>query len=225
MLFIHIAAGSVLLLFGFVALSVMKGQYKHRLSGNLFFISLLFMTGSAALLTDDPKMALLTLYYGATAWAVIIRKENSTGIFEILAMIAIALVSVRLFHFAFTATDLHPTFKFILLAHASVAALAVLLDLNMIIRGGLSGKHRIVRHAWRTCFALLGAVMSFSSNTSEYWPRFIDSNALIYLMLFVLFYWLIRVLFTSWYNQIIQSVGDSLLARKLLEAKQSLNGK
>lgn len=214
MLTFHIIAGSFLLLFGIGALSFSKGGPKHRFAGNGFFISLQLMAVSAMFLTDDPTMPILSIYYAATAWAVVLRKENSTGIFEIIAMIVIAVLSVRLFHFVIT-SSLPPTYQFIFYAHATIAALAALLDLNMILRGGLCGKHRMVRHAWRTCFALLGAVMSFSANTSDHWPEFINSNALIYLTIAVLFFWTLRVLFTKWYDKSVNSAGSNMLVEML----------
>lgn len=217
MLTIHIFAGSFLLLFGIAALSLKKGLTKHRLSGNLFFMCLLVLTITAMFISDDPTMPLLTLYYGSTAWAIVLRKENSTGIFEILAMLVIVFVSAKLFYFVFTATDLNPTFKFIFLIHATVAALSAFLDLNMIIRGGLAGKHRMARHAWRTCYALLGAVMSFSANTSDYWPDFINSNILIYLTIAVLFYWLIRILFTKFHIKLAKTLSRSLLIKTVFD--------
>ena len=33
----------------------------------------------------------------------------------------------------------------------SFVAMAALLDLNMIMRGGFKGAHRIARHLWRMC--------------------------------------------------------------------------
>lgn len=220
MLTFHIISGSFLLVFGFGALSFTKGSVKHRWSGNLFFLSMLLMTASAALLKGGATMALLTFYYGATAWAVVLRKENSTGIFEIGAMLLIAYVSFDLFYFVFTATDIPTTFRVIFTIHAVIAAMAAVLDLKMIIHGGLSGKHRIARHTWRTCYALLGAIMSFSANTSNSWPEYINSNILIYLMIGILLYWLIKVLFTTWYRQLKLSVGSSVLA-KLFRGKNN----
>ena len=43
----------------------------------------------------------------------------------------------------------------------SIAALAAMLDFNMIARGGIEGAHRIARHLWRMCFAMTGAMASF----------------------------------------------------------------
>lgn len=201
MLIIHIIAGSFLLLFGLGALIFSKGQSKHRLAGNLFFLSLLVMVLSVPNLLDDPVMAILSAYYGTTAWAIVLRKENSTGIFEILAMISITIVSLLLFNVVLTSTSLPPIFKYILSTWAVVTALSAMLDLNMILRGGLSGKHRIARHAWRACCALLGAVMSFSINTDEYWPDFVNNNILIYLTIGILVFWVFRILATQWFDK------------------------
>ncbi|KZN63142.1 hypothetical protein [Pseudoalteromonas luteoviolacea] len=222
MLTLHIIAGSLLLLFGMGALSFAKGKTKHRWSGSLFFLTMLVMAGTAALLNGGATMAMLTFYYGVTAWAVVLRKENTVGLFDILSMCLITYVSISLFYFVSTA-DIPDTFKMILTIHASVAAMSACLDLKMIINGGISGKHRIVRHTWRACYAMLGAVMSFSANTSDSWPDFIDSNALIYLMIGILFYWLLRVLFTGWYHQLTHTLGKSLLARKFVDARRLLN--
>ena len=208
MLTFHIIAGSFLLLFGIGALCFSKGQSKHRVAGNLFFVSLLAMVFSVPNLLENPVMAILSAYYGTTAWAIVLRKEKSTGFFEIVAMIAI--ISVILFNVVLTSASLSPTFKFILSAWAVVAALSALLDLNMILRGGLSGKHRIARHAWRTCCALLGAVMSFSANTYEYWPDFVNNNILIYLTIGVLVFWVFRILLTKWFEKSINTFRSNM---------------
>ncbi|MCG7551442.1 hypothetical protein [Pseudoalteromonas sp. Of7M-16] len=222
MLTVHIMAGSFLLLFGIGALSFTKGKLWHRWSGNLFFLAMIIMTVTAAFFNGGLTMSMLTFYYGVTAWAIVLRKEQSTGIFDVLAMCLILYVSLDLFYFVYTATELSNTFKTIFTIHASVALMAACLDLKMILGGGLSGKHRIARHTWRACFALLGAVMSFSANTSDRWPDFIDSNALIYLMIGVLFYWLIRVLFTGWHNRLKDTLGTSVLAKRLLVLKRTV---
>jgi hypothetical protein len=206
----HIIAGSFLLLFGIGALCFSKGQSKHRVAGNLFFVSLLAMVLSVPNLLEDPVMAILSAYYGTTAWAIVLRKEKSTGFFEIVAMISIAIISVILFNVVLTSTSLTPTFKFILSAWAIVTALSALLDFNMILRGGLSGKHRIARHAWRTCCALLGAVMSFSVNTDEYWPDFVNSNIFIYLTIGVLVFWVFRILLTKWFEKSINTFRSNM---------------
>jgi hypothetical protein len=44
---------------------------------------------------------------------------------------------------------------------ASVAFLSAAGDVRMLVRGGVFGAHRIVRHLWRMCFALFIAAASF----------------------------------------------------------------
>ena len=201
MLILHIVAGAFVLLCGLGALCSSKGQRLHRLSGNTFFLSMLLLGGTAMFLDDDPTMAVLAIYFTTTAWAIVMRKENTTGWLEIVAMIAIAVVSASLFYNATTSTSLNPTYRSIFYVYASIAGFAAILDVNMIIRGGLAGKHRLARHAWRICFALLGAVMSFTANTVEYWPDFINSWALVCLTIAVMFFWVIRILFTKWFDK------------------------
>jgi hypothetical protein len=215
MLTLHIIAGSLVLLFGISALCFSKGQSKHRIAGNLFILSLLTMVVSVPNLLEDPVMAILSAYYGTTAWAIVLRKEKSTGLFEIVSMISITIVSIILFNVVLTSTSLPPIYKIILSIWAVVTAFSAILDLNMILRGGLSGKHRIARHAWRTCCAFLGVVMSFSVNTDKYWPDFINNNTLIYIAICVLFFWVFRILATKWFDKSAKTFSNSMSIKML----------
>jgi len=154
--------------------------------------------GTAAIIADDPTIAFTSIYFASTAWIVTLRIEKKTGIFEIIALLAISLLCTRYFYVAVTS---EPGFMVTMYyIFGSVALIAALLDLNMIIRGGLSGKHRIARHLWRMCYALLGAVLSFVANASDYWSEYFAEDLPIYLMIVILFYWLIKVLFTKWFD-------------------------
>jgi hypothetical protein len=83
----------------------------------------------------------------------------------------------------------------------SVSLLAAILDLNMIIRGGLSGAPRIARHLWRMCYALSGTVLSFAANTADTWPEFINPYAPNLVLIALIIFWLIRVFFTKWLDK------------------------
>ncbi len=198
MLAFHIFAGSIVLLFGTLALSLRKGARLHRLFGGLFFIFMILLTSSAAFIADDPSIAISSTYFVLTSWVTVLRPERKTGVFEILAFLTIIVVSGQLFVAAMAASGF---MKGAFYLFGSVAAIAAVLDLNMIVRGGLAGKHRIARHLWRVCYAFGGALASFSANTSNKWPDFIDGNFLIYLMLGIMVYWLIKVLFTNWLDK------------------------
>lgn len=199
MLTFHIIAGTFVLLSGVGALLFRKGEKSHRVSGNVFFFSLLLMAGSGALLADDPTIAFSSIYFASTAWVITIRPEKKTGIFEIIAFIVISIICARYF---FVAVTSKPSFMVtIFYIFGSVALIAALLDLNMIIRGGLEGAHRIARHLWRMCYALLGAVLSFVANTSDKWSEFLPEDLPIYFIIAITFYWLFRVLFTTWFDK------------------------
>jgi hypothetical protein len=201
----HIVAGTVVLLSGIGALVLPKGKKAHRGSGNLFFFSLLLMAGSGAVLADEPTIAFTSIYFAATAWVITKRPENKTGIFELIALIVISIICARYFFVAFTSEAGFMVTMFYIFG--SVALIAALLDLNMIIRGGLSGTHRVARHLWRMCYALLGAVLSFVANTSDKWSAFIPEDLPIYLIIIIMFYWLFIVLFTPWFDKYENIIG------------------
>lgn len=199
MLAFHIIAGTFVLLSGIAALVFYKGDKLHRTSGNLFCGSLLFMASSGAYLADDPTIAISAIYFAATAWAITLRREKQTGIFEIIAFITISIISARYFFVAITSEPGFMVTMFYIFG--SVALLAAVLDLNMILRGGLSGKHRIARHLWRMCYAMLGAVLSFVANTSDKWSDYLPADLPIFLILAIMFYWLFNVLFTQRFDK------------------------
>jgi len=197
MLTFHILAGALVLLSGIGALVSGKGSQVHRYAGNIFFISFTLMAGSAIYLADDPVIAIASIYFVSTAWVTIRQPEKKSGTFEIIAFITITIVSARYFYVATTSPAGFMKTMFYLFG--SIALLAAILDLKLIIQKGVSGAHRIARHLWRMCYALLGAVLSFVANTSGKWPEFIDENLPIYLVIVLMLYWLFRLLFTDWF--------------------------
>lgn len=53
----------------------------------------------------------------------------------------------------------------------SIALLAALLDLRMMAVRGINGAHRIARHLWRMCCALLVATASFFLGQAQVFPE------------------------------------------------------
>ena len=85
----------------------------------------------------------------------------------------------------------HGSRGFIFYVLGSVAAIAALSDLNMIIRGGLSGAHRVTPMAYVLC--VIRSCYVISANTANVWPDFINNNLPIYLVILIMFFWLFRV--------------------------------
>jgi hypothetical protein len=94
----------------------------------------------------------------------------------------------------------------------------------MLVRGGVFGAHRIVRHLWRMCFGLFIATGSFFIGQQQVFPAFLRKTNVLFvpaiLPLILLIFWLFRVRFTNAYKRMsVTSSGDVCatdLAAKLI---------
>jgi len=209
MLIFHIIAGILVLLFGSMALIASKGLRLHKLTGNIFFISMVILSLTTIYLEvqfdDFPIMGIFSLYFASTSWLAVKRQAGTTGAFEVCAFLCIVMVSITFYKWGWDIVyngkvlegTLPLAMYFIL---GSFAAFAAILDLNMILRGGLVGAHRIARHLWRMCIALLLATMSFLSQ--DIFPEFIQNTGLLWspiiLLLLIIVFWLCRLPFSQW---------------------------
>ena len=215
-LFIHICAGTIGLLSGAAALFFRKGSVRHITAGKVLVISMLILGVSATLLAylkQDWANILggpTTIYFVATAWMTLRRKEGETGRFEIVAfLVALAGFSVNLAA-VFQAENREmlveaglPTgLPYIFAALWAVAAAG---DLRLILRGGISGAKRIARHLWRMCFAVFVATGSLFLGQMQVFPEFIRETIILFVLAFapliLMIFWLSRVLFTKWYKK------------------------
>jgi len=105
-----------------------------------------------------------------------------------------------------------------LLLFSVVTLLAAVGDVRSVLLDGLRGAHRIARHLWRMCFAMFVATGSFFLGQAKVFPKPIRIIPLlavpVVLVLLTMFYWMVRVSFTKWYNRRgIHSVKPVSLAR------------
>lgn len=210
---IHIAAGTLGVLSGAAALLFRKGERAHRTAGFVFVVSMLIMGASASILAvmkPQPGLVvggLMTIYFIATAWVAGRRKDGETGAFEIgafAAALALAItISMGAYALATGATKApNPVFPYVLYGISGAMMLAAVTDLSVVLRRGISGARRIARHLWRMCFGLLIAVGSFAAQGAAALPPAVPRAELLVssmlLVLLVMFFWLVRVLFTRW---------------------------
>ncbi|HEY0230264.1 MAG TPA: hypothetical protein VGC55_03335 [Dokdonella sp.] len=202
-LLLHISGGMVGLVSGAVALIARKGGGLHRFAGHVFFVSMLVMSAIGAGVSPflhkrlDPLVGAFTFYLVATAWATVRRKAGTTGRFEIGACamaFAIVAASVTFGLQASPADDNPPTAYYVF---AALVALAALLDLKMILRGGLCGAARIARHLWRMCLALGIAASSLFLGQQQLFPASLRGSFLLFvpeiIVLGAMAFWLLRV--------------------------------
>lgn len=206
----HIMAGTVAILSGFAALFYRKGALRHRQTGNIFFVTMLAMAGSGAIMAYLETASLsviagiLTCYMVATSWSTVKQKPGQIGAFEYLAPwigFAIAVSGYLLGFEGFEHADqmMHGFPAGMYIFFGSVAGLAALFDVKVILTGGISGSSRIVRHLWRMCFGLWMAVTSFFLGQERLLPDWLTETnvhiAPVLAVVILLVFWLIKVMF------------------------------
>jgi uncharacterized membrane protein len=211
LVFVHVTGGTFALVAGGIAMLARKGERVHRFAGNVFFIAMLVMTVSAfvvAIVRDQSiniTASTVTFYMIVTSWVAATRKDGEIGRFETVALVGGLAVTASAFLFAVQGKDggvVHYVF-------GSIAAIGVLSDLSVIVRGGLSGRQRIARHLWRMSFAMLVATGAYFAGQPEFVPDILRETRLnfapIAVVLVLLLFWLVRVLFTRWWKDGPQS--------------------
>jgi uncharacterized membrane protein len=171
-LIVHICAGILGLLSGSVAFAVRKGSRLHRRSGNVFVVSMLFMGASGAyravVKSESINMlaGVFTCYLVASAWLTVKRRDGKTGRAEVgLLLLALATAlggGILSWQAAHAATGPRSgNLAGAYLVFGVVALLPAAGDVRMLLRGGLSGTQRLVRHLWRMGFGMFIATVSF----------------------------------------------------------------
>jgi hypothetical protein len=213
----HMAGGAIAILAALTALLARKGSPLHRAAGTVFTLAMLVGATSAAWLgyhaepqdRGDVVAGVLTVYLVATAFVAARRRDGERGWFEIAAFLVVATGSAA--GYFSTAAEVAkgtallggvPGFIF-----SGVAGLAALLDLSVILRGGLKGRQRIARHLWRMLLGFFIAAGSFFPGQIHLFPEYIQNVRpviILFLPAFtivaVMVFWLARTLFTGWWR-------------------------
>lgn len=226
---LHILGGGLGIGSGAATMVFRKGSRYHVLTGNVFCVSMLLMSGVGALMawlgtevqpanTGNMLGGIFTFYLITTAW---VAAHSKRGIFLPINLPALALIVAAVATYAVCGIEalhspdgLHAGYPAALyFIFGSLALLAALLDLRVPWRGGAEGAHRLARHLWRMCFGLWIAVGSFFLGQPQVFPEWLKRSGLLFgPTLFVtlfLFYWLIRVLFTRAYKNKAQSAAPA----------------
>ena len=204
---IHIIAGVIGLVAGAIALSARKGAKLHRKGGMIFVYAMMIVaiTGTVmgALISEMAAVipGMITFYLVLTSWLTVRRPALNSHWIHFGAMLLGLTVSIASFSYGLIA-DGQPTVLYFIFG--AVALLATLGDVRMMARG-IQGAPRIARHLWRMCMALFLAAISLFIGQAQVFPELLRNSGLlpvpVLLVLFVMFYWLVRVLFTKWRPQ------------------------
>jgi len=216
LLLFHIGVGTTGVLSGFVAVFLRKGSRGHRLAGNVFFIAMLCLGASGAclgFLRSQPTNVLagiLTCYLVATAWMTARRRDEGTGILDFGVLLVALAVGSGYVTDGVAAARSQTGLKDgvpagMLFVMGSVALLAALGDVRMLVRGSVSGARRLARHLWRMCFALFIAAASVFLARQRLFPAILRNTGTLYLLSFLplilMIFWLVRLRVANAYKK------------------------
>ena len=209
MILLHIIGGLTSLISGAIALSAPKGGHLHRKVGILFVFTMLVMSTSgaimAALMPERISViaGMLTFYLVVTALLTVRRSMQRFRWIEVGAMVFALLTGVLSIAFSIQSWDDPNGIAPIGFVFGAVALLAASGDARVLLRRSIPWAQRIARHLWRMCFALWIAAASFFLGQSDEFPEALRIMPLlctpVLLVMLLMFYWLVRVLFTQWH--------------------------
>jgi hypothetical protein len=212
-LFVHILAGALALVTGYVALYAAKGAPLHRKAGLIFVYAMLTMAmgGMVVAIVEDAApainvpAALVVSYLVITALTTVrpLASASNGRLLDIAGLILAAALGIYCVMFgsqALAQGGRRAGLAFAMFLFSTAALPGAVGDLRMIRAGGatsLKGARRLTRHLWRMTFALLIAALSFFIGQADVIPQPIRIGPLLALpvvtVLVTLLYWLWRV--------------------------------
>lgn len=208
LVYMHVSTGTVALLAGAAALLLRKGSPGHRAAGQAFVPAMLVMSATGTyMMIFRPEMlsvavGALTFYLVATAWVTVRRRPGESGAFEVGAMLLALGIGAFAWHFGLEAArsetglkDGYPAAAYFF--SGSVALVAAALDAKLILRGGVTGKARLLRHLWRmgagmfvaTASLFLGQPQLFSEPVRRSGALFVP----VLLVIVITLFWLLLI--------------------------------
>jgi uncharacterized membrane protein len=213
---LHIAAGSVAIVAGFVAIVALKGARLHRKSGMVFVYAMVILSLTGAVIAAlkagriSAAQGVLTFYLVTTALLTVQQRVRQFRWIDAGAMLLALTVGLYEASLAFEALNspkrsLDGVPVGMIFLFATVGLSAALGDVRMLLGRRLEGAPRIARHLWRMCFALFIASGSFFLGQAKVIPTPIRIYPLLaipaLLPLVLMLYWLARLSLTQWHRR------------------------
>jgi peptidoglycan/LPS O-acetylase OafA/YrhL len=209
MIFLHIIGGLTGLTAGAIALSAPKGGTLHRKSGIIFVYAMFLLSSTGAVMAAlKPERVsviagLLTFYLVVTALLTVRRRGRRFPWMDTAAMSFGLAVAILAFVFGIAgSSDPAGPPPALAVVFGAVALLAAFGDARMLLSRRFPWAQRTARHLWRMCLALWIATASFFLGQADEFPESLRIMPLlctpVLLVMLLMFYWLVRVLFTQW---------------------------
>ena len=205
-LVLHITGGTLGIASGAAALIARKGGTVHRIAGDVFVASMMVMAVIGASVSPFlPQRAnvvpgVLTFYLVATGWLTLRPRGGLVRAGEIAALLVAVAAAITGFAFGRMAgaapggllDGSEPSDFFVF---AGFTAFAAALDARVLLVG-VSGAHRLARHLWRMCTALLIGCISLFLGQPKVFPPALRGSAILFLpellVVAALVFWLAR---------------------------------
>jgi len=201
----HFGTGLVGLVTGFAALAVPKGGRIHRQSGVIFVYAMIMAMALATGIGiyEGKHTALGTPFAAYLVFTGLTTVRPLPGGNRVaIALMWIPLGTAVVYGLTFwslpSATSVvdgapGPMLLFL----GTLALLAFIGDLRMVLAGGIDGARRIARHLWRMCFSLFVASGSFFFGQMKFLPKPLRIMPIVAIPalapLVILLYWMWRV--------------------------------
>lgn len=207
-LLIHITAGGLAIIAGYVALFAAKGAKLHRGTGVLFVYAMVTMAltgaGIAAVQRAEGSVigGVLAAYMVITGLTTVRPRTPGSRLVDVGAMLValamgVACLALGLATLAGGESQRNGVPVAMTLLFGTVALLAGASDARVIRSGPLRGTPRVRRHLWRMCYALWIATGSFFLGQADEFPEPLRVFPLLaipaFLPLLMMAYWLWRV--------------------------------
>jgi len=215
---LHIAAGCLAIVTGYITVFAAKGETLHRRAGTVFVAAMLIMASVAVYLAvsllNVLPMQIPNVAAGALAFCLVLsaymtvkRKEGTIGLFERVSFLIPFGLGGLFFFWGMKAAS-SPTHAFngyrptLFFIFGTLSLFLSALDLRVLFKGGLTGTARIARHLWRMCGAFFFASGSFFLGQQKVMPVWMHGSPVLLALglapLALLIFWMIRVRFTNW---------------------------
>lgn len=209
-LFIHIVAGTLGLISGFIALASSKGSGLHRLAGKVYFQTMIIMslTGMNMALRSmifiTVLASALTIYLVYTSWLAVKIAYFKSLAFKVSSFVMGACVSFFGMCLSLRAyygtTDMIHSFAVpaeVYYLFTGLALIATTADLVFIFQKKRQYKRRMLRHVWRMCVPLYIASSSFFVGQEQLFPDWLQGSYLLQIPQFtailLMLYWVARI--------------------------------
>ncbi|MDO6444609.1 DUF2306 domain-containing protein [Colwellia sp. 1_MG-2023] len=206
----HICAGAIALLTGYSVIVAKKGQMTHKYLGRVYVEAMLALglTGTYIAIIKEIPLSMLNglvlCYLVLSSINTILQPPKQTNALDKLLFMFVILITIGFGWYSYLINQIESKelggFGIeAYIVFGSVMALCCIGDCRYLLRGGLSGNSRLVRHLWRMFFPLLMSTAAFFLGQAKHLPEFIQRTELlllpVILVVLTTIYWVIKMRF------------------------------